>query len=624
MRPTIAPATAAALTAQIPARLIKKLDADPRLAERWTWTDEGGSWTVRTDKDDVVTLAAIIREPADIRCSCLLQPRCLHIAAVAAVLDPSDEIESSATTGPWATTEPSGMTEPSEMTGPAGMTGPSAKTAGGPGAHVVAAQGSSSTGSPRGSRSTATTTTGPASDEARRAFAMCAELLASGAEASGAFAQAELLRTIHACRSAGLYRLAAAQTRMLRSIRDLRGDRPEFSLAVLTADLRDALAVAWRLAAGDTAPSLVGTARRDYEPAGSLQLRGLFTEAVVARSGYAGAVTYLIDDRGAIYTRADIAPGDVGRAAGAYDAAAGLGDAVLPHRELSRAGLFVSDATASADGRLGAGQRVRAVRASEPARWDHPIVDARWRAPVEQQLATVAAHDAAPEELRPAGWNLLFVEGAIIGGAEVRLAVGDRALRLATTLHHRALHARDNLAVLLRASGLRVRAIGRIRLAAAGRLELLALGPAPDETRLLLPEAWHGRANIHYDRLAIPPLAAPPPLAAAPPLAAPTATADDDLLEPLRRRLERVALGGLGTLPVHALAELDRDAAVLADRALTGGAEALRDLAAAVHLADRAMSGGRRAVDRTTFAQVWLRAALYDDAARRRLSLARW
>ncbi|HSS01844.1 MAG TPA: hypothetical protein VLM79_32525, partial [Kofleriaceae bacterium] len=303
---------------------------------------------------------------------------------------------------------------------------------------------------------------------------MCAELLATGAEASGAFAQAELLRSIHTCRNVGLHRLAAAQTRVLRSIRDLRGDRPEFSLGVLTADLRDALAVAWRLAAGDSAPSLVGTARRDYESIGSLHVRGLFTEAVVARSGYAGAATYLLDERGAIYTRSDIAPGDVGRAAGAYDAAAGLGDAVLPHRELSRAGLFLSDATASADGRLGAGQRVRAVRASEPARWDHPTLEARWRTPLEQQLAAVAAHDATPDELRPAGWNLLFVEGVIAGGADLALVVGDRALRLATIHHHRLLAARDNLSVLARASGLRVRAIGRVRLAAAGRLELLA------------------------------------------------------------------------------------------------------------------------------------------------------
>lgn len=459
----------------------------------------------------------------------------------------------------------------------------------------------------------------PATDEARRAFATCAELLAAGAEASGAFAQAELLRSIHTCRSAGLHRLAAAQTRVLRSIRDLRGDRPEFSLGALTADLRDALAVAWRLVAGDTAPDAIGTARRDYEPAGNLHLRGLFTEAVVSRSGYAGAATYLVDERGAIYTRADIAPGDVGRAAGAYDAAAGLGDAVLPHRELSRATLYLSDATASADGRLGAGQRVRAVRSSEPAHWDHPALDARWRTPLDDQLAAVAAHDATPDDLRPAGWNLLFVDGTILGGAEVGLAIGARVLRLSTSLHHRALHARDNLVVLARASGLRIRAIGRVRLAAAGRLELLALGPAPDETRLVLPDAWHGHANLHYDRLTVPALpAAPSPLPTAP------AGPDDDLLEPLRRRIERVALGGLGTLPTHALPELEHDAAQLADRALNGAADALRDLAAATHGADRTMAGGRRAIDRSIFAQVWLRAALYDDAARRRLNLASW
>ena len=67
-------------------------------------------------------------------------------------------------------------------------------------------------------------------------------------------------------------------------------------------------------------PAIVGTARRDYEGIGNLRLRGVFTEAVIARSGYAGAVTYLVDDKGTLYTRSDIAPGDASRAAGAYDA----------------------------------------------------------------------------------------------------------------------------------------------------------------------------------------------------------------------------------------------------------------------------------------------------------------
>src|SRR5262249_8867789 len=154
----------------------------------------------------------------------------------------------------------------------------------------------------------------------------------------------------------------------------------------------------------------------------------------------------------------------------------------------------------------------RAVRASEPSRWDDPIVEPRWKVPLAQQLAAIAAHDAAPDDLRPAGWNLVFVEGAIAGGPEPRLAAGDRALRL-STLHHRSLVARATLATPARAHGLPARAIGRIRLASAGRLDLLAVGPAPDETRLALPEAWHGRANFHYDRLTVPALAAAPPRA---------------------------------------------------------------------------------------------------------------
>jgi hypothetical protein len=135
-----------------------------------------------------------------------------------------------------------------------------------------------------------------------------------------------------------------------------------------------------------------------------------------------------------------------------------------------------------------------------------------------------------------------------------------------------------------------------------------------------MPEAWHGRANVHYDRistLAIPDRDTPAgPAAPAPP--------DEDLLAPLRRRVERAALGGAGTLPTHAIPELEREAAALAERALGGGAEALRDLAALAHEAGRGATGARRALDPTAFAHAWLRAALYEDAARRRLSIASW
>ena len=592
MKPLIAPAAAAALTAQIPSRLVKKLDADPAMADRWTWTQDGAAWLVRTDKTEVVRLDAVdgvVRDAAAVTCTCLLQPRCLHVAAVIAGLAPADVA----------------------VPAPIAAAG-TAPVLGRPGA-VSSVPTSGPAAGPDGSTT--------ATAAAEHAFRVVADVLATGGQASGAFAQAELLRAIHSCRTVGLHRLAAAQTRILRSIRELRADVPEFSLGVLTADLRDALAVAWAIGhAGDHAPALYGTARRDYEPAGNLRLRGVFTEAVVARSGYAGAVTYMIDDRGAIYTRADVAAGDATRAAGAYDAPAGIGDAVLPHRELCRSGLFVSDATASADGRLGAGQRVRAVRASEPSRWDHALLDARWKAPLAQQLAQLATHDASPDELRPAGWDLVFLEGVIVGltSGGVAFHAGDSPVALVTVHDHRALPARDNLVVLGRATGLRVRVIGRARLGAPRRVELLAIGPAADETRLAFPDAWHGRANLHYDRLSVPALAGGGVVGLQP------AEPPEDLLAPLRRRVERVVHGGLGTLPTHAMPEIDREAAGLAERALRGGGDLLRELATIAHDAGRAMTGERRAVDRRAFARAWVRAALYEDAARRRLSVASW
>ncbi|HLL25747.1 MAG TPA: hypothetical protein VK427_26600, partial [Kofleriaceae bacterium] len=527
-RPAIRADVAAALTIAIPPRLVKKLDAEPMLAERWTW----GATTVTTDKGETVTLVLEDHVVTAVTCSCLLAPKCLHVAAVVARLEPADA-------PPPSTSAP-----------------------------VVAAS------------------TAPADESAAarasaaRALRTLADVLATGAEATGAFAQAELLRAIHACRTAGLHRLAAAQTRVLRSVRDLRADTPEVSLGTLTADLREALVVAHAITGGELTRALAGAARREYTSIGNLRLRGVLTEAVIAQSGYAGAITYLVDDAGTFYTRADIAPGDASRAAGAYQAGAAIGDAVLPHRELCRSGLFVSDATASIDGRLGAGQRVRAARASEPSLWSHPVLASRFTEPVSDQLARLAARDADPDELRPAGWDLVFLAGVLVGGA---VLVGDVAVRLTTTLDHRVLATRDNLAVLARASGLHVYVIGRARIGTPRELELLAIGPAPDESRFPLPAAWHGRANVHYDRMSI--------VAGAGAFSVPDAPEPPrtDLLAPLRRRIERAVLGGSATLPTHAIGELEHEARLLDECALGGGAETLRDLAAFAH------DGGRSA-----------------------------
>ncbi len=568
-RPKIDPQLAGTLTAAIPPRLIKKLDAEPTLADKWTWT----ATTVTTDKGEVVTFVVDHDVVTQLACSCLLAPKCLHIAAVVTLLEPADG-------GPPASpsSEPVTLVEQVEIT--ADM-----RTA------------------------------------ADRAFRATSDVLAGGAEAAGAFAQAELLRAIHACRAVGLHRLASGQTRMLRSIRDLRADRAEFALETLAGDLRDILAVAHALTIGESGIELVGTARREYFAAGNLKLRGVLTEAVVARSGYAGAVTYLIDDKGRMYSRSDINAGDAGRAAGAYDAAAGIGDAVLPHRELCRTGLFVGDATASADGRLGAGQKVRAVRSSEPSLWSTEPLASRFTVPIETQLSSIATHDAAPEEQRPAGWDFLYLEGLLVsGGGNVGVvAQGGIPVRFTTPLEQRVLAVRDNLVILTRAAGIAVRVIGRVRVGTPRQVEILALGPAPGETRLVFVDAWHGRANLAYDRLSVAahdPSAVTIPVAPSPPTA--------DLLAALRRRIERAVLGGAGTLPTHAIGELDREASQLAERALRTGSDVLRDLASLAHDAGRGATGVRRKLDHEAFARAWLRAALYEDAARRRLGVASW
>src|SRR5262249_3605214 len=147
------------------------------LAERWAWT----AASVTTDKGETLTLTVTGDVITNLVCSCLLNPKCLHVAAVVTLLEPAGEVSA-----------------PTKLASPI----TAAATVEPIGADAVTA--------------------------ARRAFRALSDVLGGGAESAGAFAQAELLRAIHACRSTGLHRLASGQTRILRSIRELRADKPEF------------------------------------------------------------------------------------------------------------------------------------------------------------------------------------------------------------------------------------------------------------------------------------------------------------------------------------------------------------------------------------------------------------
>lgn len=71
-----------------------------------------------------------------------------------------------------------------------------------------------------------------------------------------------------------------------------------------------------------------------------------------------------------------------------------MGDTALTHRDLARAGLVVSGATVSADGRLGAGRGVRAAAAAG-ADWTAEPLAALWSVPVAHQVARALAAGAA-------------------------------------------------------------------------------------------------------------------------------------------------------------------------------------------------------------------------------------
>src|SRR5882672_5829121 len=215
--------------------------------------------------------------------------------------------------------------------------------------------------------------------------------------------------------------------------------------------------------AGTRAGSLLGSARRRYEPQGSLRLYGLCCTAVVAGSGYAGATTYLANRDGTLWTVADIAPGDVRRAVGAASATVKLGEAGLTHRALARAGLIVSGATASAARQLGAGSSVRAV-AGPGLAWHEEPLAGLWRQPLAEQAHRAFLALALPAADRPAGDDLVFltVRGEGMDGDALRTVTdAGTPLWLRVASEERTLAYRDNLHVLGQEPGLQMLVIGR-------------------------------------------------------------------------------------------------------------------------------------------------------------------
>lgn len=587
-RPRAHPTLLAAVAQAVPARIAKKLDGSPRAAEAWTWARADARWTVTTDGGETVTLhAEVVSEVGQLACSCLLSPRCFHVLAVAAALA-VDAGEAPAAPEPSA--EP--PAPPDEVAAAPATFAPS---------EAQAAAG-------------------------RAALAAADAVLAAGASGVGVVLLGELLRAGHAARVAGLPRLASAASRVAESARALREEKPEFTLGAFTAAIAELAEVAGAFARGRPSSAHVGVARREYEGVGNLRVVGLGCEPVIA-SGYAGVVSYVVDGAGRIWTLNEIVPAaDPGRALSAYGMSVRIGDTSVPHRALVREGLFVEGATGSRDLRLGAGNKPKAVRTG-PTTPDDAALAALFAPPLEAQVARAYAALGAPLEERAASSSLVFVDVVVLGEAGRALAVAARRpdeepirLRLVPPSDASSLAYVDNLRALARAPGLRLRVAGHLVPASPRTLAaVIVLAPptAPDEpsaagaARLALPADWGGRVCLGLDRLQSAHFARGGDVAAAPPALAAVAGSAPDPLAALRRRLERLAMGGARTLGPGALRSVDHERAALARAMMPEAARALGALATA-------------AARRERLADAWLSLAVYERTATRHLWRAAW
>ncbi|WP_416970694.1 hypothetical protein [Streptomyces sp. 4F14] len=612
--PPVVPSVTAELVEALSPRLRKRLDAGiAKLAGRPV-TVEGDTVRVAVDDETDIQLAlsgGVVGRADAIRCGCLLAPDCLHRAAVASLAPIAEK-----------TTEMAEMAETPEPAETPKAEAPDAvlEPVGADDASVRAA---------------------------RAVFDAAAAVLDAGTDGAGAVLQAELLRAAHGARLAGLHRVAGAAVSVVNGVRAARGGDAGYRLADLQGALREVLGVAYRLPAATDGELAVlrGRARQSYTAEGSLRLYGLFSEPVLTATGYAGVVTWVADADGRLYTVSDVAPGGVARAAGAVERTVRLGDTALTHRELASAGLAVSGATVSPTGRLGAGAKVRAVRAGGVG-WEQAPLDALWEVPVGEQVARALGGEAH---------DLLFLDVTIVGtvretGGDCLLAdCGGVAVRLGAAHEDPGLPCRDNLRVLAGAVGAQLRVVGRLVAGAVARVELLAVGVdggvgvGVERLRWVDLEgvgrgtgSREGDLSTQEEKTAAPtdtpadsPADASADASADTPASSPSgrpATSPSDPGEAplylLQRRLTQAVTGGRRVLAVPGSAA--RDVRILREAGLGTAGDLLHALDAGAAERGRDVFGRLLPADTGGFARAWLAGALYGVGVDRTLCAAAW
>lgn len=599
--PPVAPEVTATLVEDLSPRLRKRLDAAvTKLGARPAHRD-GDTVTIAVDDETELRLHApggVVATADDISCGCLLAPACVHRAAAACAAPTADPAPEPADRPDRTVPEPAPTkdSETASATEPAPAPTPLCDPAASP---EVAS---------------------PAQRAAADAlWSAGAAVLEAGVDGAGAVTQAVLLRAAHTARLRQLPRPAGAALSVVTLLRAARAGDPSYRTADLVTALAELLGTAHRVgtASGAELAAVRGRARRPYNPDGSLRLYGLFTEPVVTDSGHGGARTWVAGSDGRLCTVGDVAPGGVGRALGVADRAVRLGDSALTHRELGRAGLAVSGATVSPDGRLGAGKGVKAVSAQGVA-WTDPPLAALWEAPPSEQAARALRSVSRYADPEGGGSDLLFLDVELLGAVResggtclLALCEGGPAVRLTVADDDPALAHRDNLTLLATAAGTRLRIIGRLVPAPHPRLTLLACSHP----------TGRGTIDLGFDRLRradLPDPAAPAHLA--PPQ--PESSGAHSPLYLLERRVEQTVPAGRAALGM--LGDVTAETHRIRRAGLPTAAGLLAALCAAAARRERDLFGRLLPADTDGFATYWLSAARYTAAVAESLCAAAW
>nr|WSS65633.1 hypothetical protein OG284_32440 [Streptomyces sp. NBC_01177] len=622
--PPVAPEVTATLVEELSPRLRKRLDAAvTKLGARPTHRD-GDTVTIAVDEETDLRMHApggVVATADALTCGCLLAPACVHRAAAACAAPAADPAPDPAgqETPSEAASAPHADGTASESTGPA----PESTT---PAPYGTAPAPDSTTPAPDATvftppdNTSAPDVASPAQRVAADAvWSAAAAVLEAGVEGAGAVAQAALLRAAHTARLQHLPRAAGAALSVVTLLRAARAGDPSYRTPDLVTALAELLGTAHRVgtASGAELAAVRGRARRPYSPDGSLRLYGLFTEPVVTDSGHGGARTWVAGPDGRLCTVGDVAPGGVGRALGVADRAVRLGESALTHRELGRAGLAVSGATVSPDGRLGAGKGVKAVTARGAA-WTEPPLAALWETPPLQQAVRALRATSRYADPDAGGSDLLFLDVELRGavrdpGGTCLLAScdGGIAVRLAVADDDPALAHRDNLMLLAMAPGTRLRIIGRLLPALHPRLALLACSHPTGE----------GTIDLGFDRLRRADLPVPDaPVHPAPP--EPGDSGANSPLHLLERRVEQTVPAGRAALGM--LGDVSAEARRLRRAGLPTAAGLLAALCASAARRERDAFGRLLPADTDGFATHWLAAARYTSAVSESLCAAAW